>query len=191
MSDHTTPTKTCTKCGRELPLSNFSRRNDAPSGFRRVCKECMTEYKRGWENENRGHVNDKSRTWRKNNPERYAITRGEWNKKNAVRRAETQREWNINNPDKAREYHHRRRTLKLEAEGTHTADDIRVQQDRQKGKCYYCHSDFGDNYHVDHIVPLSRGGSDDPDNLVITCEQCNKSKGNRLPHEWSKGGRLL
>lgn len=75
--------------------------------------------------------------------------------------------------------------------GTHTHEDIQAQYKRQKGKCYYCHTKVGKNYHVDHVVPISRGGTNDISNLVIACAQCNLSKNDRLPHEWPKGGRLL
>lgn len=33
---------------------------------------------------------------------------------------------------------------------------------------------------VDHIVPRSRGGTDDLDNLQTLCRTCNRRKGNRL-----------
>lgn len=40
---------------------------------------------------------------------------------------------------------------------------------------------------VDHIIPLSRGGTNDPDNLVACCFPCNSSKSDKLLEEW--GGR--
>jgi 5-methylcytosine-specific restriction endonuclease McrA len=85
-----------------------------------------------------------------------------------------------------------RRARKRNASGSHTRQDIQLQYDRQKGKCYYCHKKlkFGD-HHVDHVVPLSRGGSNDISNLVIACSYCNCSKNNKLLHEWTQGGRLL
>lgn len=83
-----------------------------------------------------------------------------------------------------------RRARKNAAPGRHTVEDIRNQFDRQKGKCYWCNSKLA-KYHVDHIVPLSRGGSNWPDNIVIACPTCNCSKHAKLPHEWKNGGRLL
>lgn len=36
------------------------------------------------------------------------------------------------------------------------------------------------NLHVDHMIPVSRGGGDDEENLVTACWACNLQKGNRL-----------
>jgi 5-methylcytosine-specific restriction endonuclease McrA len=69
----------------------------------------------------------------------------------------------------------RRRARKLANGGTHTLADVLVQYERQTGKCYYCHVDIG-QYHVDHRVPLYRGGSDGAENLVCACGPCNLRK---------------
>lgn len=52
--------------------------------------------------------------------------------------------------------------------------------DRDGWRCVRCgtHEDLT----VDHIVPISKGGADDPDdisNLQTLCKSCNSSKGNR------------
>lgn len=39
------------------------------------------------------------------------------------------------------------------------------------------------NYHIDHVVPLVAGGTNDFSNLVIACVGCNVKKGRKL--EWS------
>ena len=36
----------------------------------------------------------------------------------------------------------------------------------------------------DHVIPRSRGGSDNAENLVLSCNGCNSSKGARTPEEW-------
>lgn len=37
---------------------------------------------------------------------------------------------------------------------------------------------------VEHKTPLSRGGTNNPDNLVLACLQCNMSKGNKTVNEY-------
>lgn len=92
--------------------------------------------------------------------------------------------------ERARVHNHTRRARKKAAPGRHTVQDIRNQYERQKGKCYWCSNKLA-KYEIDHIVPLSRGGSNWPDNLVIACPGCNRSRNNKLPHEFFDGGRLL
>lgn len=59
--------------------------------------------------------------------------------------------------------------------------------DRFQGRCAYCERK-STKWHYDHIVPKSRGGSDEFDNLALACPQCNLSKYNKTPSEW---GRLV
>jgi hypothetical protein len=36
-------TKICKKCGRELPTSNFAKRNLSPDGYSNTCNACLSE----------------------------------------------------------------------------------------------------------------------------------------------------
>ena len=49
--------------------------------------------------------------------------------------------------------------------------------------CIYC-EETDTQFTADHVVPLSRGGSNNPDNLVACCIPCNSSKSDRLLSEW-------
>jgi len=52
---------------------------------------------------------------------------------------------------------------------------------RDSFECQYCGSHPpGVLLHVDHIHPVAEGGTNDIDNLVTSCEECNFGKGARL-----------
>lgn len=49
--------------------------------------------------------------------------------------------------------------------------------------CRYCGS-RGGKLECDHIMPLSRGGSNEEDNLATACKPCNRSKRSKTLEEW-------
>jgi len=53
---------------------------------------------------------------------------------------------------------------------------------KYKFKCVNCESK--NNLTIDHIIPVSKGGTDDYSNLQILCKSCNSSKGNKTEDEW-------
>jgi hypothetical protein len=55
--------------------------------------------------------------------------------------------------------------------------------DRDHYTCQYCGATEGP-LHLDHVIPIARGGTNDPNNLTTACETCNTSKGSKLPDEW-------
>lgn len=57
----------------------------------------------------------------------------------------------------------------------------------QQGRCFYCGERIGRSYrkpHLEHYIPLSRGGDNHPTNLLMACQPCNSSKYNKMPWEW-------
>lgn len=80
----------------------------------------------------------------------------------------------------------RRQHRSARAAGSFSQADIDRIYRQQNGCCQYCGIRVYDrkDYHVDHVVPLSRGGTNYPANLVIACTKCNISKGDKLLHEW-------
>ena len=58
----------------------------------------------------------------------------------------------------------------------------RVVRERAQLRCEYCHADERwqfIRFTIDHVLPLSAGGSDDADNLALACRNCNERRGNR------------
>lgn len=85
-----------------------------------------------------------------------------------------------------------RQARKKAAGGTHTGEDVRQIYKAQSGKCAYCKAKVGQKYHVDHIQPLAKGGSNDRRNLQILCPQCNLNKNASDPIAYARSlGMLL
>lgn len=80
-------------------------------------------------------------------------------------------EWQAKSPN------HKRRTHLLKNGGTHTEEEWILLQQRYGGHCAYC----GEIKPLtkDHIIPVSKGGSDDISNMLPVCRHCNCTKGNR------------
>ena len=96
----------------------------------------------------------------------------------------------------ARNAEHKRRERKEHGAGI-TVKDVEGLWKGQDGKCFYCGcpmrtaKDFNgpifieypyleDDYcTLDHVVPLSRGGKHEIENIVLACRKCNIKKGTR------------
>jgi hypothetical protein len=55
--------------------------------------------------------------------------------------------------------------------------------ERDDYTCSYC-GRRGGRLTLDHVVPVSRGGTSELRNLVTACVSCNSAKGTRTPQEW-------
>lgn len=122
---------------------------------------------------------------------------------NKEEQSEKYKQWALANPDKIRIKSHSRRALEINAEGSHTGEELIELWYKQSGLCYWCDvklkelfdnpdNDNGAKPHLDHVIPLKRGGSNYISNLRWTCSYCNLSKGSKLPSEWSgSNGRWI
>src|SRR5450759_6020037 len=55
---------------------------------------------------------------------------------------------------------------------------------RDRYTCQFCGRSLpASELTLDHVIPRSRGGHTDWDNLVACCHSCNNKKGDRLPDE--------
>ncbi len=99
--------------------------------------------------------------------------------------------WRNANKDASRSIVRNRRARQRAAEGTHDANDIARIRKMQKDRCAYCHTKLSGGGHVDHIVALSKGGTNWPSNLQITCGSCNNSKHAKDPAHFARLRGLL
>lgn len=72
---------------------------------------------------------------------------------------------------------------KVDARPAIPTDIQRAVKDRDGSTCAYCGATEGP-FHLDHIVPWSRGGKHSLENLTVACASCNWSKGDKALDEW-------
>src|SRR3546814_5945792 len=101
--------------------------------------------------------------FRSANPEKQKASEKRWQEEN--------RELHLKSKIKRQA---KRRAQAVSSGGEFTAEDIDAMLAAQKKKCWYCGTKLT-AYHVDHRIPLARGGSNGPENLVIACPADRKS----------------
>jgi 5-methylcytosine-specific restriction endonuclease McrA len=84
-------------------------------------------------------------------------------------------EWRKAHPDWERAKNARRR-----AAGGYRPEFVGQRIAAQANSCFYCFGDLTE-YHVDHFLPLNKGGTNNEDNLVIACPSCNCKKHSAMP----------
>lgn len=101
--------------------------------------------------------------------------------------AEIMRVRRLANPDWARLQWRADGANKRTTDGNRiTAADVLTQFERQHGLCFWCEEEAGEKFHLDHAIPLSKGGPNLPENIVIACELCNRRKHAKMPDEFAK-----
>ena len=61
----------------------------------------------------------------------------------------------------------------------------------QNGLCTYCRARASSTSHIDHIIPVNQGGSNDRENLQLLCAGCNLRKSDRSDAEFRHRYRTL
>lgn len=157
------------------------------------CIECAADHQKAWWGERGAEYKQKTwRDWCQANADRrnaYKRAKGhwpnpvkkrEWVEANREKCREAGRQYYQRNKDKYRAKVRNRYARQKGAEGRHTAADIEALLTAQRHRCIYCRSKLV-KCHIDHVVPLVLGGSNDKENLQILCPPCNLSKGAKDP----------
>lgn len=55
----------------------------------------------------------------------------------------------------------------------------------QEGKCFFCEIPLTNYKAIEHLTPVSRGGDNQPFNLVYSCQSCNSRKRQNTLEEWA------
>lgn len=214
-SDCITVDKQCKSCGGCFPRTNQYWHKDKKSrdGLSYTCKKCACNKVAKWQQEHpeRKRANQfryrnlhaeelrvREQAKRRANPEHAYEVRRAWAVANPEKVREASRQyaakkpdhvtvWASKNPHKAKSIKNRYRTNKKYVEGRHTSLELEALFDEQCGRCAYCGIRIDQGYQIEHLVPLSRGGTDFISNIRLTCSSCNQSKGGKMFDEWVAG----
>ena len=193
-------TKTCTRCGKSKAMQYFSMRADRTNAPRSICKECCNLLSAEWRKNNKERQNELTRIWVLNNKERVREHNKAWRKDNKDKIRDWSRDWYLkntdkakassanwlkNNPDAKRVIVNNYR-LKKKSTGKLSNDISSKLLLLQKNKCACCGKNLRDKYHLDHIIPISRGGKNIDSNIQLLCVTCNLTKGAKHPIDFMR-----
>jgi len=206
----TEPNKLCAACKQALPISQFFRNSRMADGYRSSCKPCVSAINRASvlrHHEKRKAEKREVYQANKHTPEYQAYVKAyqeatreqkraydrAYAKLNTVMINERAKAWTKRNPEKRRaishNYAHKRRNWTVA--GISSAD-LAEWTAAQKKVCYWCGTKCAKLFHIDHYVPLSKGGAHEAHNLVIACAPCNLKKNAKDPFDFAREkGRLL
>lgn len=161
-----------------------------------VCVDCNAIQCKKWREENKIRSRENGRlAYAKNVEKMRSRKRAQMQKTREnfpEKSKEANRRWYQSHKQEAAENSRNKKALKRKAEGKHFQRDIIKLLEAQKGKCINCLKSIIGKFHVDHIIPLAKGGSNWPSNLQLLCPKCNCSKKDTMPLEWAKkNGRLV
>lgn len=178
----------CKGCGDEKPPTEFHRDGRSPDGYRAQCKPCRNSYMAGY----------------------YLTVAEDRMAYEQMRR--TERGDHMRALDRARYERNREKRIELACEHVKirrarmadvvTDKRVTVASLRKRDGDLCCYCDVAMSFQrgtrgegiapnratLEHVMPISRGGSHTFENTALACHRCNVSKNNKTVDEW-KGAR--
>lgn len=144
--------------------ANLPHRVEARRKYQEEHKAEISEYKKRWTAENEDSVRASKR-------KHYELHRDE-----IIARS---KKWGEDNPEKVKQAQannsRKRRAAKHASLGSFTADEFKALCDAYGNRCLACGTTEA-ILEADHVVPLTRGGSNDIGNIQPLCGSCNRKK---------------
>ena len=168
----------CKKCKVNKVIENFYKNKNVPSGYVFQCKDCVRQYGSVYYNKNKKSISLKISEYKKKNRERFNELSRIWAKNNPEKRKIARKKWKDKNRELVNHYEKARQNRLAGASGSHTLNQWLELVEQYKRMCAYCNC--VKKLTKDHVIPVSKGGTDNIENIVPACVSCNSRKGIRL-----------
>lgn len=138
--------------------------------------------------ENRESIREQHKQWRKNNPDSLKRFQTNWNQSESFKKSRTK--YKKSDKGRAVGYKSDMKRRSLEHKVYFTRHERKEILDRDKWKCQSCGIKVHDRHkgnwntpdkaHIDHIIPIIKGGNSEPNNLQTLCRTCNIKKKDKV-----------
>ncbi len=200
-------TKTCLKCKTTKPIECFYKDITVKDGLRRWCKTCMRNSHKRWNATHKEHNKAYRKTYWAANPERLAQVRknyrrlhqkelrksyAKWYAANREEQLKSRRKYYANHRAEYRRHKLKRKHAEKLNRGRSYAVWERELRSKRTFVCYWC----GERkpiclLHIDHVIPVSKGGADCISNVVPSCAHCNIAKHDKDLKIWAARVQML
>ena len=162
------------------------------------CKPCSRAIAKAYYAENRDKFvayyaenRDKYSAYYAANREKFVAYSTAWRAANPGRKRAHDATYRANNLESRRINRQNYDARKRENGGTLSKGLADKLFSLQRGKCACCKLPLGDDYHLDHIIPISMGGPNIDKNIQLLRARCNISKHAKHPIEFMQQRGLL
>jgi 5-methylcytosine-specific restriction endonuclease McrA len=155
------------------------------------CKCCVHANNKRYREKHADAEKSRTATWRVNNKYKASLLNATWRANNPEKAKNSSKEWKKANPD-ANRVHCNNRRARITSSGKLSNSIAKKLLGLQRGKCACCKKIVGEEYHLDHIMPLALNGPNADENVQILCVSCNQSKHKKHPVDFmQQRGYLL
>jgi hypothetical protein len=171
---------------------NKARKSESDKEYRRRNAATIAAQAKDRAKRNRESITRRQSAWNQANRERLSENAKHRYERDHQARLDKQRRWRNENREQHKLNARIRRARKAGSDEHHTVAEVEALWERQKHKCavpgciYKIASKGKNKYHIDHVTPLSKGGSDGIWNLQLLCRRHNLEKYDRDETEWAR-----
>jgi 5-methylcytosine-specific restriction endonuclease McrA len=174
-------TKECKGCHKVLPLSAFPVAPRYKHGRHSLCVPCKKDYSARYHEAHREKKIARAKKHYDEHTEARKRYISEWIKRNPDKHRGYMKRWESENHAavvaKSRRGHHNRKVRVKAAEGSWTLQEWQALLDQYDHRCLACNKQEPEiKLTMDHVIPLSKGGSNSIDNIQPLCVSCNSKK---------------